>query len=471
MPVFQSNITANNVANLTISWEFKTRSYVTAQPLVAGDRVFVSDWAGYIYCLQTKTGALLYERRLYTPPEPNPVLRNIPILSKFLGEPLPYFWYGFAGTGCLSDGVWYLASVGGKKGGMFSNGQAGRLYAVDMEKGTVLWSKALSLQPYAGSLAVPTFDAQWVYAATCSIDETASLVYKLFLKPFQAQCTGTVFAFDKKTGQLIWSKKTTELDKTDVANSNGVGVWGGLALDPSGENLLFGTGNTYEKPVSKASDSIISVKAKDGTLNWMYQAISNDAWLPTKVEGPDFDFGTTPLLFPCSRAAEGLAAGAGNKNGTFYTVDAKTGVLLWKTFCHKDSKPDDGIRSNATYLNGKLYMWSKNQTPKNTMSVFCLDANTGEILWCENKEGTNSMTTGALTNDIYILGSYSGQLFALNILTGEQVWSLNLGKCSIGSNITVYDDAIYLGTGVPEFYGGYAKRHSVFKISSYTNPK
>lgn len=465
MPTYKSNIKKDNVDTLATAWEYKTRSYVTAQPLVLDNKLYVSDWAGYIYCIHCETGKLIYEKRLYTPPQSNLLLRNIPFLKKYLGEPLPYFWYGFAGTGCIDDGIWYLASVGGKKGGILTNGQAGRLYAVSMENGKLLWSKMLSLQPYSGSLAVPTYDANCVYAATCSIDETASLVYKLLRKPFQPKCVGEVFAFDKKTGKKIWNNKTVDLEPNDIKDSNGVGVWGGLQLDPSGQNLLFATGNTYEKPVSKASDSIISVTAKDGSLNWIYQAVANDAWLPTKKDGPDFDFGCTPIVFPCSRASSRLAVGAGNKNGFFYVLDYSTGKLLWKTLCHKDSEPDDGIRSNATYLNGKLYVWSKNETPKNTMSVCCLNAESGELLWCENTKGTNCMTTGAITNGLYFLGNYSGDLFALDTATGKQVWVLDLGKCSIGSNISISNDAIYCGVGLPQFYGGYPKRCGIFKVN------
>ena len=465
MPVYPSSITADNIAQLSVAWELQTHSYVTAQPLVLNDRVYVSDWAGYIYCADAQTGALIYEKRLYVPPTPSPLLRGIPVLSKFLGEPLPYLWYGFAGTGCISDGVWYLASVGGQKGGPLSSGKAGKLYAVELESGQVLWSRALAFLPYAGSLAVPTFDAANVYAATCSIDETASTIYRILRKPFRAECAGEVFCFDKKSGQKRWSVKATALDPTAKKGVNGAGIWGGLQLDPTGENLLFSTGNTYEKPVSTVSDSVVSIKAKDGSLNWTFQAVVDDAWIPLKKEGPDFDFGCTPILFPCTRASNRLAAGAGNKNGYFYALDAKSGKLLWKTFCHKDSTPDDGIRSNATYLGGRLYVWSKNETPRRTMSVCCLDAQTGELLWCKNTEGTNAMTTGGVTNGLYMLATYSGDLFALDTATGTQVWSLRLGKCSIGSNLTIQENAVYCGTGVPQLYGGYPKRHGVFKVS------
>lgn len=113
MPVYQSNITADNVHTLSVAWEYKTHAYVTAQPLALGDRLYISDWAGYIYCIHSKTGKPIYEKRLYTPPESNPLLRSIPILNKYLGEPLPYLWCGFAGTGCISSvyGIWQASAA------------------------------------------------------------------------------------------------------------------------------------------------------------------------------------------------------------------------------------------------------------------------------------------------------------------------------------------------------------------------
>ena len=191
-----------------------------------------------------------------------------------------------------------------------------------------------------------------------------------------------------------------------------------------------------------------------------------DAWLPLKRDGPDFDFGCTPKLFKCAQSSNSYAIGAGNKNGYFYALNSKNGKLIWKTFCHVNSIPDDGIRSNSTYVNGKIYVWSKNKKPKDTMSVCCLNADTGQLIWNKITDGTNSMTTGAITNELYFLANYNGDLFALDIESGETLWKTNLPKSSIGSNIVIYKNHIYGGIGVPALYDGNPNVCGVFCYGS-----
>lgn len=456
MAVYISNINTSNVKDIKQKWVVKTRSYITSQPLYYANKILVSDWQGYIYAFDSETGNLIYEYQLYQPPKTGNAIKKTPILKRFLSEPFPYIWNGFAGTGCVSNELWYLASVGGKEGGLFSNGAPGRLYAVYAQTGEVIWESALSDNKYSGSLAVPVCDDFTLYVGLCSVDEVASAVYKLALKKFEPQCVGEVFCFQKYSGKLLWNKKTTELIPKDNKKAKGASVWGGLSI-VNRNNLLFATGNSYGRPASKACDSVICVNSLDGNLKWNFQAVENDSWLPLKPEGPDFDFGCTPLPFSCAKASSGIGIAAGNKNGYVYALDLGNGELLWKTYCHILSKPEDGIRSNITYDNGRIYVWSKNKSPKETMSISCLDAETGEFIWNVIAKGTNAMTTGAVTNDLFILSNYSGELYALDTATGEKTWSSFIKKASFGSDIAIYNNKIYTGMGVPALYGGSTK--------------
>lgn len=453
MPVYPSDITEQNVQRLKQRWTFRTHGYVTAKPLFFRNRMLICDWDGYIYCLNAVSGKVIYEKQLYQPPKENAFLRAIPIVNRFLGEPLPYLWRGFAGTGCLSDDIWYLASVGGKEDGMLTNGAPGRLYAVYAEDGTILWEQALSEQPYSGSLAVPACAGDKLYVGLCSVDETASVVYQLKLKPFTPQCVGEVFCFQKNSGRLQWHKRATEFISGDDSRSTGVGIWGGFSVDSTHHLLYFATGNSYTQPVSKASDSVLCVDSLNGDFRWSFQAQAGDAWLPIKKEGPDFDFGCTPILFPCRAAESGYAAGAGNKNGFLYALDSKTGTLLWQANCHINAESDDGIRSNITYHNGHIYVWSKNKTPSDSISVNCIDANSGKIVWNKIESGTNAMTTGIITNNLYFMANYSGDIYALRTDDGECVWSGST-KVSFGSDLALWNNTLYAGFGVPLLYGG-----------------
>lgn len=454
MPVYSSAITQQNINRLKLLWQFSARSYVTAQPLYCKGKIYVSDWQGYIYCLDESDGSLVYEKQLYQPPRQGSVIRKIPLLKKFFGEPLPYIWNGFAGTGCISNGTWYLASVGGCGDGPRTVAAPGRLYAVDAYSGNLLWETGLGETAYSGSLAPPVCDNSNVYAAVTSNEYMASVVHALLLRPFKPQTVGEVFSFDKKTGQKRWSRKTVGIDPDDDPDAKGVGVWGGLELDEAKKTIYFGTGNSNGRPYSGVCDSVIAVSTTDGTVKWVFQAVPNDAWLPLKPDGPDFDFGSKPILFFCRKSSNAYAVGAGNKNGYFYALDSKTGSLLWKTYCHVGTESDDGIRSDATYYKGRLYLWSRNGTPGKTMSICCLDADSGLIVWNNVKKGTSARTTGAITNGIYFLANFSGELFALSTDSGKRLWSSEIKGASIGSSLAIYNSRIFGGMGIPAFYGG-----------------
>jgi|GEM_PF-2774549 len=454
MSLFSSNITKQNVNQLKLTFQVNTHSYVTGEPLFYNGKIYAADWQGYIYCIDAISGEVIYEKQLYQPPKQVAWIRRIPLINTYFGEPLPYMWNGFAGTGCISNSIWYLASVGGKEGGLLTNGAPGRLYAVDTSDGSILWETQIGQSEYSGSLAVPVCDNDNIYVALCSCEEIVSVVRKLLFKPFSPQCTGEVLAYDKYTGKKLWNRKTVGLNSSDNLNTKGAGIWGGLELNSSDKILYTTTGNSYGQPVSKSSDAIIAIHSHNGNPLWTFQAVAKDAWMPLKKDGPDFDFGCTPILFNCLSSPSGYAVGAGNKNGYFYTLNSESGKLIWKTFCHINSTPDDGIRSNATYVKGKIYIWSKNKKPKDTMSVCCLNAEDGKLIWNKITNGTNSMTTGAITNGLYFLGNYSGELFSLDTESGESLWKAKLSNGSIGSNIAIYRNHIYGGIGVPALYGG-----------------
>jgi len=226
----------------------------------------------------------------------------------------------------------------------------------------------------------------------------------------------------------------------------------------SNNTLYFGTGNNYGLPPSKSSDSIVALNSRNGDLKWHYQAIEGDSWLPKEKYGPDYDFGAIPILF-------NNMVGIGNKNGYFYTLNKYTGQLIWKTFCNVQNKNDDGIRSKASYKDGRVYIWSKNEQPENSITVCCLDANNGDVIWHKTSDGTNAMSNGEIINDLYFVPNYKGQINAFRLSDGELVWSGSIPKASIGSSICCVKDRIIVGTGVPKLYGGNPNVYGVYSFS------
>lgn len=138
--------------------------------------------------------------------------------------------------------------------------------------------------------------------------------------------------------------------------------------------------------------------------------------------------------------------------------------LIWQTFCHVDSMPDDGIRAAAIPYKGKIYVWSRNKTPKKSMSICCLDASSGQIIWAKNAEGSNTMGAGAITKDWYIVGNYNGEITAYALEDGEVIWTVKLPDVSIASNIVIDANKIIVGTGIPKHYGGNTHNPGVYVL-------
>ncbi len=462
----QPIISSSTVGRLKPSWHYQTNGYVTGIPLITSNTVYAYDWAGYVYALDIKTGDLIYKKQLYQPATANSFLTKVPFLNKYLSEPLPYMWYGFAGSGYLNNNRLYLASVGSKPGKPLKNGAAGEFFVINAEDGKILSREKLSLPLYSGNLTALLGEGELVYVGISSCDEIVEVISKLLFKPYHPTSIGQVIAFDQTSFKRVWSKKMIGLLPDDALNAKGASIWGGFAVDPTSNTLVFGTGNNYGLPASKSSDSAIALNAITGDYKWQYQVTANDTWLPLKREGPDFDFGSTPVIFNCKNNNQTIkSVGLGNKNGYFYTFNLQTGELLWHTNCHINSESDDGIRSAASYKEGRLYIWTRNKKPKDTMTICSLNANTGEIIWSVISQGTNAMSNGLLLNDLYFVPTYDGKIYAYSLKDGHIVWIGEIPKISIGSSLSYTKDSLIFGAGVPGLYGGNPKFHGVYTFS------
>lgn len=129
---------------------------------------------------------------------------------------------------------------------------------------------------------------------------------------------------------------------------------------------------------------------------------------------------------------KGVAYTMGNLDGQdqIVALDAKTGKEKWKhTYpCALDPNLyEGGPNATPTYDNGKIYTLSKEG------HIFCLDAETGKVIWeTHAKKFSNAPTwgySGAATiykdSVIFNVGSYG---LALNKNDGKVVWKSPKGK-------------------------------------------
>src|SRR5574339_1244297 len=60
----ETKINAANAANLTVKWQFTTGGDVSATPALDGTNAYFPDWAGNLYAVNRKTGALVWSQKI-----------------------------------------------------------------------------------------------------------------------------------------------------------------------------------------------------------------------------------------------------------------------------------------------------------------------------------------------------------------------------------------------------------------------
>lgn len=98
---------------------------------------------------------------------------------------------------------------------------------------------------------------------------------------------------------------------------------------------------------------------------------------------------------------------------TVHCNDAMTGVEIWKTNIGTFS-----LFSSLSVENNKFYAACEDRF------LYCLDINTGQVLWKEQNTGTCSPIS-YLNGVLYYLGGGDGKLHAVDADTGKHLWKLN----------------------------------------------
>jgi len=115
-------------------WVFFTEGPVRLAPCIANNKVYAASDDGYVYCLSTKDGSLLWR---FKAAETN---RMIPGNSRIIS-----MWPIRSGL-LIDDGILYFAA------GLFPN-QGTFLFALDAEDGSVKWKQQVSISPQGYILA------------------------------------------------------------------------------------------------------------------------------------------------------------------------------------------------------------------------------------------------------------------------------------------------------------------------------
>jgi polyvinyl alcohol dehydrogenase (cytochrome) len=276
---FQSEggMTASQVPRLKVKWAFAFPGDIQAysQPTIAAGRVFVGSPGGKVYSLDAKTGCV--------------------------------HWYFEADAGVRSAAT--VGRVGTSNIAVFGDAKA-NVYAVDAATGKQLWKTKADDFPVAGITGSPVFHNGRIYIGIRSGEEAAGADPQYECCRFR----GSVVALDALTGKQVWKTYLVDEPKPTTKNKagaqlwapSGVAVWSTPAIDERRNALYVTTGNNYTDPTTRLSDSFLAMDLNSGKILWSRQMTPRDAYtsacrLPDKTNcaesnGPDFDFGSSPIL-------------------------------------------------------------------------------------------------------------------------------------------------------------------------------
>ncbi|GAL90275.1 outer membrane protein YfgL lipoprotein component [Jejuia pallidilutea] len=261
-------------------WKFEMGGAISVGPAIMDGKVYAGQQGGerFFYCLDAETGDLVWKQTV----------------------PGGWVW----GSATVNDGLVYVPTVNG--------------YAVclDGETGHIIW-----MFPTAKSVpAEPAIDGDIVYFGSWS---------------------RSLYAFHKKTGEVLWK-------------ANGVGLDSGTLISQNGKIYLPHHNNIFMSFNSKTGKVLT-----EGNTN-------------AEDKGNYTNFNASPA-FHDGRGFFTARVGIGLKGvpltSKVYCVDAETAKVHW-TF------PDGGGLSAPALANGRVYVGSGNYP-----YLYCLDQKTGNPYW------------------------------------------------------------------------------------------
>jgi polyvinyl alcohol dehydrogenase (cytochrome) len=369
-PAERARLAAEDVPRLKLKWAF---GFVNAQsgrsqPTVAGHRLLVAGDDGTVYSLDPRTGCAHWTFRAQA---------------------------GVRGAVTVAD--YGGSGATGPYAAYFADARA-NVYAVDVLTGKQLWTTRIDTHPAAGVTGSLTFHLGRLYVPVSGIGEeiTASnLAY--------ACCTfrGSVSALNATNGTSIWKTYTIaeaaiprgkNSKGTQLYGPSGGGVWTTPAIDARRRVLYVGTGNGYSDPPQPYTNAVLALDLQSGTIKWAFQATKADVWIlgcPSQTPGgncpptvgPDFDFGSSPILATVPGGRELIIAG--QKSGVAYALDPdRQGAMVWQYRAGKGSMAG-GIQWGPAVDAERAYIAVSDAavSPKEAGGLHAVSLATGERVW------------------------------------------------------------------------------------------
>lgn len=430
---FTSNLKAKDVPNLKIKWNVTLCGSPIASPLIASNRVCVTDYGGCLTCVNDATGAIIYRKNLTSD-------YGFPAGQFSRSTPTKKGQYVVMGTTKLPG----------------SPGVGAWIFAVFFRTGNLIWKTKITNDRWAVVTSSPQIKSGFVYAATSSIESGAVLSNASY------NCCETgssLYELRLSTGRIVKEYPIIPKDLVGPGKYSGAMVWGQFVIQ--GRHLYLGTGQLYATPQSVADcsnnnpnnascvdprvplDSVLKFRLSQGLPNVgglvaRFSSLAADTWNVgcllglrqcQNLGGAAYDFDMTNIMI--SKKTKSIFSIS--KMGVLYRLDMNLNKIWSRQLINGsisggyvysgvliDHKNPSKIRVFLPNNNGERFNYTlPNGTVTNAGAHVCYDGN-GNQIWLDSVPGGGALgdtAYGSLAgaNDL-ILGStrYQGLLLFRN---------------------------------------------------------
>jgi len=233
---------------------------------------------------------------------------------------------------------------------------------------------------------------------------------------------------------------------------SGAPIWSAPTVDKNRGLLYVATGGNYSRPATQTSDAVIALDLKTGEINWTRQLTEGDVFntscaaTPDRIncpedDGPDYDFGSSPVLRTMQDGKQILVAG--QKSGVVHALDPdRGGAILWQTRVSPGA-PLGGIQWGMAVTEDTVYAAVSDISfpiePAKGGGLHALRLATGEKLWsiippapdCEGAPagcGRAQSAAVTLVPGAVFSGSLDGHLRAYSTVDGRVLWDFGTAR-------------------------------------------
>src|SRR5450432_2405822 len=361
-------IRASDVEKLALKWSYGYPNGTEfGQPTVVDERLFVTSSAGRVYSLDSKTGCTYWT---YDAAAGSRTAVTVGELARARVAALPRK---------LKRTLAHLDVIKAPSAAFFGD-DSGAVYALDAQKGTLLWKTQIDTHPTARIQGAPTLYNDRLYVAVGSNED------KNTANPNYSCCTfrGSISSIDISSGRVLW-KSYTVLQEPQPTRKNGAGVQefgpAGAAINASPTVdakrgvLYVGTGRSTTGIERSLTDAVAAFALSDGKLRWVKQL---NVLGQTAASG----FTSPPILRTLASGNEVIFAG--QMSGVVYGLDPDHGgEILWQNRLGTDAG-SGGVVWGAAADHRSLFAALAGSSAQNGDaggSLWALDPKTGIARW------------------------------------------------------------------------------------------